>query len=146
MVLLLSWPLSSRVQAAAGDLDPTFGIDGKVTTDLFAGDDIAFALAIQPDGKFVAAGRTENAITGFDFALARYNSNGSLDSSFGSAGKVSTDFFGNLDTAVAVALQSDGKIIASGQVFDAPGNNILFGLARYNSNGSLDSTFGSGAR
>lgn len=88
----------------------------------------------------------EGAITGFDFALARYNSDGSLDSSFGSAGKVSTDFFGNLDIAVAVALQSDGKIIASGQVFDAPGNNILFGLARYNSNGSLDSTFGSGGK
>ena len=146
MTLALSWPFSNRVQASQGDLDPTFGIDGKVTTDLFPGNDIAFALGVQPDGKLVVAGRTENNVSGFDFSLARYNSNGSLDPSFGLDGKVTTDFFGNSDNAVAVAIQSDGKIVAAGPVFDAPGNNILFGLARYNTNGSLDSTFGSGGK
>src|SRR5215471_1822578 len=83
MSLALSLPLSNRVQASQGDLDPTFGTDGKVTSDLFPGNDVAFALGVQPDGKLIVAGRTENSVTGFDFALARYDTNGNLDSNFG---------------------------------------------------------------
>jgi uncharacterized delta-60 repeat protein len=141
-VSLLIWPFPNVVRAAAGDLDPSFGADGKITNVLFGTlGDVALAITVQPDGKIVVAGKTDNG-TGFDFALARYNSNGSLDSSFGSGGKVTTDFFGqgNVAVAEAVAIQHDGKIVVAGTV----GN--FFGLARYNANGSLDSTFGSGGK
>src|SRR5262245_56152180 len=75
----------SPLSAADGDLDPTFGVGGIVITDFSGGGDYAFTLALQSDGKIVAAGRT---ITGL--ALARYNSDGSLDTSFGSGGRVIT--------------------------------------------------------
>jgi len=84
----------SYLQATPGDLDPTFGTGGKVTTDFGGGTDQAFAVALQPDGKIVAAGQANN-----DFALARYNPDGSLDNSFGTAGMVTTDFCGSLDAA-----------------------------------------------
>ncbi len=120
--------------AAPGDLDATFGVGGKVTTDFAAGDDFASGAAIQNDGKIVAAGYATAA--GFDFigfALARYNPDGSLDASFGSGGRVTTDF----GTAADVAIQEDGRIVAAGR-------NYLgdFALARYNSDGSLDASFG----
>src|ERR1700687_4729567 len=90
--LLLFSSVSSRVIAAAGDLDLTFGTSGKVTTDFSGGDNQAAALALQPDGKIVVAGSAFNVVTGNnDFALARYNPDGSLDSSFGNGGKVTTD-------------------------------------------------------
>lgn len=117
-----------------GTLDPAFGSGGKVVTDLFSqSGDSPNGLAIQTDGKIIAAGST---IIGFgiDFALVRYNSTGSLDTSFGSGGKVRTDFFNNLlDVANAVALQTDGKIIAGGRA-NIPGQtlNSDFALARYN--------------
>src|SRR5262245_17953991 len=74
VVLIVPSPLS----AADGDLDPTFGVGGIVITDFSGGYDYAFALVLQPDGKIVTAGHTSSG-----FALARYNSNGSLDTSFG---------------------------------------------------------------
>src|SRR6266446_2620661 len=81
MVIFL-W--AALVHAAPGDLDPTFGGDGKVTTDFFAGNDAAKAVAIQKNGKIIAAGTAFNGNTGGeDFALVRYNRNGSLDKSFG---------------------------------------------------------------
>ena len=121
-----------------GELDPGFGSGGRVSTDLETGE-IAFAVALQSDGKIVAAG----FISGDDFALVRYNVDGSLDSSFGSGGKVLTDFQ-TVDEAFAVALQPDGKIVAGG--FSDPGANTDFALARYNVDGSLDSSFGSGGK
>ena len=120
-----------------GSLDPTFGSGGKVTTD-FGGFDAASAVVIQPDGRIVAAGRSG----GGDFALARYNADGSLDPTFGSGGKVTTDFGGGFDAAFGVALQTDGKIIAVGQ----GASSFDFALARYNADGSLDPTFGSGGK
>ena len=86
----------TRVRAAAGEFDPGFGTGGKVITD-FYDHDLAFALALQPDGKIVLAGTASRAPsgTGSDFALARYNSNGTLDGSFGVEGKVTTDFAGD---------------------------------------------------
>ena len=96
---------------------------------------MAAAVALQGDGRIVAVGRTEGA--GFTyFALARYNPNGSLDTSFSGDGRQTTDLGGG---AAAVALQGDGKIVAVGGTSDAAGAN--FGLARYNANGSLDPTF-----
>lgn len=133
---------SIRILASAADLDPTFGNGGKVTTDFFGSAEMAFALAIQSDGKIVAAGPARNAQGVSDFGVSRYNSDGSLDLSFGTGGKVSTDFFEESDQAFAMALQPDGRIIVAGRTFsDHPGSD--FALARYNTNGTLDSTFGS---
>jgi uncharacterized delta-60 repeat protein len=133
---------SIRILASAADLDPTFGNGGKVTTDFFGSAEMAFALAIQSDGKIVAAGPARNAQGVSDFGVSRYNSDGSLDLSFGTGGKVSTDFFEESDQAFAMALQPDGRIIVAGRTFsDHPGSD--FALARYNANGTLDSTFGS---
>jgi len=117
-----------------GTLDTTFSTDGKVTTDIAGGDDVALAVALQPDGKIVAAGSASTGATE-DFALARYNPDGTLDTTFSTDGKVTTDFAGGNDVARDVALQPDGKIVAAG----ASGSD--FALARYNPDGTLDTTF-----
>ena len=131
IILLLSTPLSNTVEAAAGDLDASFGDGGKVITD-FGSIDRLTAIAIQGDGKIVAVGGTTVLSPFDDFALARYNTDGSLDMTFGTGGKVITDFSGG----------SDGVLdVASGGVFRA-GQQFNFGLARYNPDGSLDQSFG----
>ena len=123
-------------QAAAGDLDPTFGVGGKVTTAIGAGDDTAYGIAVQSDGKIVAAGACSGPTFGpSDFCLARYNSDGSLDTSLDADGKVTTDFGTGSDFARAVVVQSDGKIVAAGAC------GVEFCLARYNTDGSLDAFF-----
>ena len=127
---------------AGGNLDATFGTAGLVTTDLGPGmQDEGQAVALQADGKIVAAGFAGVGADG-DFALVRYNADGSLDSSFGSGGIVTTDFFGASDAAHDVVIQPDGKIIAVGYTRDS--NSTDFALARYQGDGSLDTTFGSG--
>src|SRR5262245_31560230 len=125
---------------AQGALDPSFS-GGKVTTTFGGEFDQASALAIQPDGKIVAAGfSTANGSS--DFALARYNTNGSLDPSFGSGGKVLTDFSSQSeDAAFALAIQPDGKILVAGYS-DANGSDRDFALVRYTSDGRVDTTFG----
>ena len=125
-----------------GTLDASFGLNGKVMTDFTSGSDFAKGVAIQADGKIVAAG---TAGSGPDkhpvFALARYNSDGTLDASFGVNGKVMTDFTPRGDGANGVAIQADGKIVAAGSSRSAS-PNPSFALARYNSNGTLDASFG----
>lgn len=123
-----------------GSLDNTFDTDGKVTTT-FGGNSIdeATCIAIQPDGKILVAGYT-NVGGNYDFAIVRYNTNGSLDNTFDTDGKVNTDIGGNHDYARGIALQSDGKIVVAGG-FYAGMNNDDIALVRYNSNGSLDNTF-----
>ena len=115
-----------------GSLDTSFSGDGKQTTD-FGGSEAASGVALQSDGKIVAVGGERLR----DFALARYNPNGSLDTTFSGDGKQTTDFGGS-DGARGVALQADGKIVAVGI---AGGNGSSFALARYNPNGTLDPTF-----
>lgn len=124
-----------------GSLDTTFGTDGKVTTDfdsIYSNDDYGNSIAIQPNGKIVVGGYSNGSGTSY-FALARYNTNGSLDTTFNADGKEITNFNGNNAYKGVVALQSDGKIIIAVHSFDM---NDDFALARYTSNGSLDSTFG----
>ena len=118
-----------------------FGAAGKVRTD-FGGDDVANALAIQSDGKIVAAGRKGRA-----FAVARYTRDGRLDRSFGTSGKLVTTFHlarareaAAPHGAAAVAITGDGKIVAAG------GSGSDFALARYLPDGHLDPTFGSGGK
>ena len=125
-----------------GTLDTTFGTNGKVTTDVGSGDDdTIYSIAIQADGKIVAVGYSENN-TDRSFTVARYNPDGSFDTTFGRSGIVITDMGenGSSDKAYDVALQRDGKIVVVG-VEDA-GKNYIFAMARYNPDGSLDTTFG----
>ena len=139
---LLASALAPLAHASAGHLDPTFGIGGKVLTDFAGNADTGWGMALQPDGKIVAAGESLSGaglVTG-DFALARYNADGTIDSTFGVGGKVTTDFAANEDMARAVAVLADNKIVAAGLSQSATG--IDFALARYNSDGSLDSSFG----
>jgi uncharacterized delta-60 repeat protein/uncharacterized repeat protein (TIGR01451 family) len=149
--LLMSSNLLNRAQAAAGDLDFTFDNDGRVTT-VFPGDAEISDVVLQSDGRIVVAGMANidpSSNEGYDFALARYNPDGSLDSTFGTGGIVTTDFFGFTDGASAVAIQADGKIVAAGQASIAPSNPEVycdFALARYNPDGNLDSTFGVGGK
>ncbi|MBL8312054.1 MAG: hypothetical protein JNL19_16655 [Burkholderiales bacterium] len=128
---------------ASGALDPTFGSNGKVITAIGASNDTASALALQPDGKIVVAGTCVVASTETHFCVARYGDAGALDTTFGGGGTVITTF-GLIDTASALALQADGKIVVAG---DCPGvNNADYCLARYNANGDLDASFGSGGK
>lgn len=104
----------------------------------------AYAVAIQSDGKIVAAESTSNG-SNYVFALARYNTDGSLDISFAGGTVITAIGSGNDSYVYAVAIQSDGKIVAAG--FAANGSNYrFFALARYNTNGSLDTTFGTGGK
>ena len=121
-----------------GSLDTSFGDSGTVTTDI---DDREFAnrVVLQPDGKIIVGGTSGDSSPIQDIALARYNSDGSLDTSFGTDGVVTTDF-GDLDFLGDLAIQVDGKIVAvtlNPDDFDED-----FQVTRYNSDGSLDTSFG----
>ena len=97
---------------------------------------------MQPDSKILVAGRA-NQVTngGYDFAIARYHRDGSPDNSFGSGGKVTTDFNGYNDGASVIALQDDGKILLAGYTDYNSGAGIDFAVARYTANGALDQAF-----
>src|SRR5262252_4490306 len=126
-----------------GTLDTSFGTGGKVTTPFLSQGfslAMAFSVAVQPDGKIVAAGNAAIG-GGYDFALARYNSNGTLDASFGTGGQLTTDFAGANDQADSVSVQPDGKIVAAGATGKYLNRGFDFGVARYNSNGTLDTSF-----
>ena len=126
-----------------GSLDTGFGTGGEVNVDFgFHHDDRASAIAVQSDGKILMVGTAYSSVTGDDFALVRLTATGSLDTSFGTSGKVTTDFSRGLDQAFAVAIQSDGKIVVAGSA-QTSSTEYDFALARYNANGSLDTTFGS---
>ena len=127
---------------ADGSLDPSFGAGGRVTTDFAGGDDNAFGLAIQSDGRIVVAGVAVNARTDGDFALVRYRADGSLDPSFGAGGRVTTDFAGGYDEADGLSIQGDGRIVVSGGRDLVEDTSGAFALARYQANGSLDTSFG----
>jgi len=128
-----------------GTLDASFGTGGRVTTDFAGPNDKATSVAVQPDGRIVVAGQAGPYVnSGFDFALARYNGNGTLDDSFGTGGKATTDFAGFDDVPSSIALQGDGKIVVVGQT--SVGDHFDFALARYNSNGTLDTGFGTGGK
>jgi uncharacterized delta-60 repeat protein len=145
---LVFQPLAMAAYAyvlAAGDLDLTFGIGGKVIDRFNNNFNEARDVIVQPDGKIVLAGFAFNGISGYDFVMSRYNSDGSLDTTFGTGGRVITDFSGSEDEGFSVLQQSDGRIVVAGYTFDASGG-IDFAVSRYSSDGSLDTTFGTGGR
>jgi uncharacterized delta-60 repeat protein len=130
--------VSPSAQATPGTLDPSFGVGGKVTTLIGPTYDQASALVLQPDGKLVAAGISYNG-SDRDFAVVRYNPNGSLDTSFNGTGKVTTAIGPGDDWAEALALQRDGKLVVVGYSWN--GSDYDLALVRYNPNGSLDTSF-----
>jgi uncharacterized delta-60 repeat protein len=139
---------AAAAPTAGGDLDPSFGVGGKVNTEFGGSTDIIEDIIVQPDGKIVAVGSGRPSEDGRQhFALARYMPNGSLDASFGEGGRTATAFIEpqyDTSAAYAVALQTDGKIVAVGE---APAEGYYhsgFAIARYNTDGSLDASFGSG--
>jgi uncharacterized delta-60 repeat protein len=136
---------STADAGAPRTLDWTFGKKGKVFTDFGRIDGIA-DVAVQPNGRIVAVGDSWTLGTGEDhFALARYRKSGALDSGFGSAGRVTTDFGLQASAAHAVAVQPDGKIVVAG-VAGGGSTGAEIALARYDAGGALDPSFGSGGR
>jgi uncharacterized delta-60 repeat protein len=142
-ILIGAWFQPKSASASAGGLDTSFGAGGIVTTSFPTSNNFVHAAAIQADGKIVVVGATSHAVP--DFTILRYNNDGSLDSGFGMSGKVTTDFFGGDDTAFAIAIQSDGKIVIAGSASNNQ-TGSHFALARYNPDGSLDSGFGTGGK
>ena len=138
-MLLLALPAASAASPAPGSLDVSFGAEGALRTNFGGTYDWAYATALQPDGRILAAG-VSNARGTYDFALARYTSTHDLDPTFGHGGVVLTDFGHSYDWAYALALQPDGRIVVAG-VSDASGSKD-FALARYNPDGTLDAGFG----
>ncbi len=120
-----------------GTLDNSFGNGGIVITDIDSSE-TAYSMAIQPNGKIILAGKIVN----HDFALVRYNNDGTLDNSFGNNGKLITDISGSANLQPAIVIQSDGKIVLASRVYMFNGNDIV--LIRYNTNGTLDNTFANG--
>ncbi|WP_347069851.1 T9SS type A sorting domain-containing protein [Flavobacterium sp. WV_118_3] len=128
-----------------GGLDPTFGTGGKVITSINSGADKAHGVALQQDGKIVVAGYTYSSVFGEDFACVRYNADGSLDTTFGTNGKVSFDLQGGSDDrAYSMDLQMDGKIVIAG--YSDNGSDRAGAVIRLNTNGTLDTTFGTGGK
>ncbi len=121
-----------------GSLDTSFDSDGKTTVNFGTNEDYGQSVVIQNDGKIIIAGITTSIGLNTDFALARFNTNGTLDNTFGVGGKVITSVGGE-DQAYQVALQSDGKIIVVGT--SSLGSDYGYSLARYNSDGTLDTSF-----
>jgi uncharacterized delta-60 repeat protein len=130
--------------AAPGDLDTTFSGDGKVITDISGGrEDTLHEIALQTDGKIVVVGYRDDPVRVLDFAVVRYNPDGSLDTTFSGDGKLLTNF-GAIEYAEDVAIQSDGKIVVGGSrcLNDVwPDLQCDVAVARYEANGALDPTF-----
>lgn len=122
-----------------GSLDTSFGTAGIVTTAATASHDRGQSLILQPDGKILLGGSADTGGFNFDFAIARYHANGSLDTSFGTGGIVTTAIGSGNDEGISLVLQPDGKIILGG--YSDMAGNYDFSIARYNSNGSLDTSF-----
>src|SRR5207244_6184161 len=107
--------LEPRRLFAVGDLDPSFA-GGTVLRDFVHGNDFGFAVAVQADNKVLVAGTAASGgVSGNDFAVARFNENGTVDTSFGSGGIVLTDLGSSSDSAYAIAVQPDGKIVVAGE-------------------------------
>ena len=123
---------------ANGTLDTSFDGDGKLTTALTAFDDYGLSIIAQSNGKILVAGISNNG-SNDDFALVRYNSDGTLDTSFSGDGKVITTIGASYDDAQSAAIQTDGKILVAGNSYT--GKNYDFALVRYNSDGTLDTSF-----
>lgn len=132
-----------------GALDPSFGTGGKVVTAVGAGraSDQAYAVALQADGKILVGGVTATSGTDNDFLLVRYLADGSLDTTFGTGGRVITSFGASTDRIQAILVQDDGKIVVGGDSDrGTTTSGVDFALARYLPNGTLDAGFGTAGK
>lgn len=123
-----------------GTLDNTFGTAGIVNTAIGNAGESINAIMIQPDGKILATGVMANTGSNACFALVRYNSNGTLDASFGTAGTATVSPTKSTNIANSISLQTDGKIVVGGSSMNT--SSFDFSVARFNANGTLDNTFG----
>lgn len=128
---------------AGGAPDATFGTNGSVRHAFGKVTEKAQSIAVQADGKIVAAGFIESSNNNYDFALIRVNTDGSLDPNFGTAGKVTTQVGTGHDVVNDMLLLPDGKILVCGNSWNSSNQDRIV-LARYNTDGSLDNTFGTG--
>nr|WP_244306778.1 M10 family metallopeptidase C-terminal domain-containing protein [Azotobacter salinestris] len=128
---------------ADGSLDTGFGSGGKAVLDIAGSDDQGYSLSVQPDGRILLAGSSFNPANGtYDFSALRLNADGSLDTGFGSDGKVVFDIAGSYDEGQSLAVQPDGRILISGSSYNLDTRRYDIGAIRLNADGSLDTTFG----
>ncbi len=142
-LLLLAVALPLSAAPAAWGLDPTFGDGGRVITDI-GPSEIGSGTVIQSDGRIVVVGTVQSdadSFTNDDFLVIRYNPNGTLDTSFDGDGMAIIDFFGGDDGASSVILQEDGRIVVAGYAGPEGGGVSDFAVARFNTDGSLDTSF-----
>ncbi|MBI3449023.1 MAG: HYR domain-containing protein [Acidobacteria bacterium] len=137
-VMMLVAGMAVPVRAADGDLDPSFSFDGKVTTDFSGFGDAVTAVVIDAHGRIVAAGVSSDGVQR-DFAVARYNEDGTLDTSFGTNGLVTVQFDGKNASANAVAVDGQGRIVVAGVSYIGTHQDIA--VARLNDDGTLDTVF-----
>lgn len=129
-----------------GGLDPSFGNGGKVVLPVGTRNDAVQALAVQPDGRILLAGSSDQGSQGADFAVMRLLPDGQPDPAFGAGGTFVHDFFGGTDRARAMALMADGRIVVGGESHSGPAGGLDFALLRLHPNGTLDTSFGDGGR
>ena len=141
LVIVAAASGATPAEAAPGDLDLTFGGDGKVVTDLTDRRDDANDMAIQANGRIVVVGRTNWRSYYGSFGLARYRTDGHLDAAFGGDGIVTTNTAKREDSASAVAIQPDGKIVVVGTASLRLPRRV-FAIVRYERDGTLDASFG----
>lgn len=128
-----------------GALDTSFGSGGRVSTGFFGISDNLYSLAIDANNKIIAGGSAATSCTGSDAAVARYNENGSLDTTFSGDGKANTNVYGYTDVTRKVLVQPDGKIVTIGYSRKGDGSSESnISVIRYNPDGSADSGFGPG--
>lgn len=128
-----------------GSIDMSFGTGGKVLTSVI-GDSRCSSIVLQSDGKFILGGASNASSMAGEFAMVRYNSNGTIDSGFGVSGTVTTDVStGYFDGIENMVLQPDGKIVVVGRYLTPKTSNTFrtsIAILRYNTNGTIDNTFG----
>ena len=129
---------------ANGDVDTGFGLSGKTTASNGTGDgdNELNAIALQPDGKIITVGFGDYSFDNTGISVLRFLPNGFLDASFSGDGKVMTDIYADEDYAYDVAVQADGKIVVTGSAWNVDDNEFF--VVRYNTDGSLDTEFGTG--
>ncbi|HEX8269606.1 MAG TPA: T9SS type A sorting domain-containing protein [Flavobacterium sp.] len=145
LLLVILFTLNAFSQS--GEIDSSFGIDGKVTTGFGSNTNVARCVAFQPDGKFIVGGDYVSSRGDNDFALARYNNDGTLDTTFGVGGKVATNFLEInhvTNSILSLHVLPNGKIMAFGSASVAFTPEIA--VVRYNQNGTVDTTFGNNGK
>ena len=150
LVVVGNWSGSSFSTArfnVDGMLDNSFGTNGVVQNNIAGNTGVSYAAAFQSDGKILVGGLIANSVSNTgDFVAFRYTTNGAIDTTFGGIGYARVDFNGMRDAAQSLVVQPDGKIIAAGLATVATNLGNVFGIVRFNPDGSLDSTFGAAGK